>query len=231
MGGERTVAPAGVYETVIGLECHVELATATKMFCGCPNVFGAPPNTNVCPVCLGHPGTLPVPNEKAIEYIDPDRPGPRLPDRPALAVPPEELLLSGHAEELPDLPVRPAACASTGTSTSRSTDGPGDRHHPGPPRGGHREDHPRRGDGPHRRRRVRARRLQPGRGAAGRGGLRARHAHRRRRPAPTYRAAGDLEALGVSDVRMEEGSLRCDANVSVRPRGAPSSAPRSRSRT
>ena len=57
------------YETVIGLECHVELSTRTKMFCGCVNEFGAPPNTNVCPVCLGHPGTLPVPNEVAIEYI------------------------------------------------------------------------------------------------------------------------------------------------------------------
>src|SRR5438445_9071925 len=57
------------FETVIGLECHVELATQTKMFCGCRNEFGAPPNTNVCPVCLGHPGTLPVPNQKAVEYI------------------------------------------------------------------------------------------------------------------------------------------------------------------
>jgi aspartyl-tRNA(Asn)/glutamyl-tRNA(Gln) amidotransferase subunit B len=59
---------ATAYESVIGLECHVELSTATKMFCGCPNVFGAEPNTNVCPVCLGHPGTLPFPNERAIEY-------------------------------------------------------------------------------------------------------------------------------------------------------------------
>ena len=57
------------YESVIGLECHVELSTATKMFCACRNAFGAPPNTNVCPVCLGLPGSLPVPNERAIEYI------------------------------------------------------------------------------------------------------------------------------------------------------------------
>ena len=60
---------AETFESVIGLECHVELSTVTKMFCGCRNGFGAPPNTNVCPVCLGHPGSLPVPNEKAIEYI------------------------------------------------------------------------------------------------------------------------------------------------------------------
>ena len=56
------------YETVIGLECHVELSTRTKMFCGCENSFGAPPNTNVCPVCLGHPGTLPVANRTAVEH-------------------------------------------------------------------------------------------------------------------------------------------------------------------
>ncbi|MGZ4109809.1 MAG: Asp-tRNA(Asn)/Glu-tRNA(Gln) amidotransferase subunit GatB, partial [Actinomycetota bacterium] len=57
------------YETVIGLECHVELSTRTKMFCGCRNEFGAEPNTNVCPVCLGHPGALPVPNQAAIASI------------------------------------------------------------------------------------------------------------------------------------------------------------------
>src|ERR671931_1631056 len=57
------------YETVIGLECHVELSTRTKMFCGCKNEFGAPPNRNVCPICLGLPGSLPVPNEEAIASI------------------------------------------------------------------------------------------------------------------------------------------------------------------
>jgi len=56
------------YEPVIGLETHVELGTASKMFCGCPATFGAEPNTQVCPVCLGLPGSLPVVNATAIEY-------------------------------------------------------------------------------------------------------------------------------------------------------------------
>src|SRR5215467_1723778 len=56
------------YEAVIGLEIHVQLSTNTKMFCGCKLEFGATPNTLTCPICLGHPGTLPVPNEKAVRY-------------------------------------------------------------------------------------------------------------------------------------------------------------------
>src|SRR3981189_1040871 len=55
------------YEPVIGLEVHVQLATRTKIFCGCPTSFGAPPNTNVCPVCLGLPGALPVLSRHAVE--------------------------------------------------------------------------------------------------------------------------------------------------------------------
>ena len=55
------------YEPVIGLEVHVQLATATKIFCSCPTIFGAPPNTNVCPVCLGLPGALPVLSREAAE--------------------------------------------------------------------------------------------------------------------------------------------------------------------
>ena len=56
------------YETVIGLEVHVELATKTKIFCGCTTEFGGTPNTHTCPVCTGMPGSLPVLNKQVVEY-------------------------------------------------------------------------------------------------------------------------------------------------------------------
>src|SRR5260370_12327698 len=75
------------YEPVIGLEVHVQLATATKIFCGCPTSFGAPPNTNVCPVGLVLPSALPVLNRLAVELaIKPGLTPPRsIPPPPPLS--------------------------------------------------------------------------------------------------------------------------------------------------
>jgi len=69
VSGQTGVQTEESYEAVIGLEVHVELSTQSKMFCGCRNEFGAQPNTLVCPVCLGMPGTLPVVNRRAVEFL------------------------------------------------------------------------------------------------------------------------------------------------------------------
>jgi aspartyl-tRNA(Asn)/glutamyl-tRNA(Gln) amidotransferase subunit B len=209
------------WETVIGLECHVELSTATKMFCACANVFGAEPNTNVCAVCLGQPGTLPVPNHKAIEYIM--RIGlavgseiaphslfhrknyfyPDMPKNFQISQYDLPVCVGGHLDiELPD-----GSARTIGITRVHMEEDTGKTTHVG----------------------------ESGRIAGAdyslvdynRAGVPLvevvsepdmRSADEARAYLTELRAT--LEALGVSDVRMEEGSLRCDANVSVRPAGS-----------
>ena len=162
------------YEAVIGIEVHCQLKTASKMFCGCSNAYAdAPPNSHVCPVCLGLPGTLPTINRRAVEHVLAT--GVAIAARDAAGDPlgPQELLLSGPAEGLPDQPVRPAAGRERAPGV-RDERGPRhDPDHPGPPGGGHGQAHPL-----DRRRRPpgQPRRLQPvGRAADG-------DRHRARRP-------------------------------------------------
>ena len=183
------------------------------MFCGCELSFGDEPNVHTCPVCLAHPGVLPVPNEEAILYGAEDRRGARLRGRAALDLPPQELLLSRQPEGVPDQPVRHPDLL--GRAARRRA------HPPRPPRGGRGEDDPRRRVGPHPRLRRLAGRLQPRRHAAGRDRHRARPALGAAEAAAWARLLREtVRQLGVSDVNMEEGSLRVDANVSVRPAGS-----------
>src|SRR5207342_1710230 len=210
---------ADAYETVIGLECHVELSTDTKMFCGCRNEFGALPNSSVCPVCLGLPGSLPVPNEKAIESIV------RIGLALGSTIAPDSLF---HRKNYfyPDMPKDYQISqydlpACIGGRLQIEVDG--EQRTIGVTRVHMEEDT---GKTTHV-------------GAGGRIGQ-AEYAlvdyNRAGVPLvecvsePDLRSADDarayftelratLEALDVSDVRMEEGSLRCDANISTRRAG------------
>ena len=210
------------YEAVIGIECHVELKTATKMFCGCANVFGGEPNTKVCPVCLGMPGALPVPNEAALEAIVTTGLafGSEIPafskfDRKNYFYPdmPKDYQISQY-----DTPL-----TQGGTVTYWLE------------------------DGTHKSCRLTRIHLEEDTGKSSHAGSedgriagssytlidfnRAGVPLMECVSEPDLRSAQEavafLEALrrtlltlGVSDVKMEEGSLRCDANVSVRPIGA-----------
>ncbi len=100
-----SVAARARYEPVIGLEVHVQLLTVTKIFCSCSTRFGDPPNTNVCPVCLGLPGALPVLNRKAVEFAVLGGDGAELPHQRDFHLRPQELLLSRPAQGLPDFAV------------------------------------------------------------------------------------------------------------------------------
>jgi aspartyl-tRNA(Asn)/glutamyl-tRNA(Gln) amidotransferase subunit B len=208
------------FETVIGLECHVELATATKMFCGCPNEFGAPPNTNVCPICLGHPGTLPVPNEKAIEYTI----------KIGLALDCRILPRSLFHRKNYFYPDMPKNFQISQYDVPVCIDGHLDIQVEG-------ED---------RRIGITRVHLEEDTGKTAHAGATGRIAGAdyaledyNRAGVPLVEVVSEpdmrtpeearayltelravLESLGVSDVRMEEGSLRCDTNISLRPVGA-----------
>ncbi len=185
----RSTRPSTRYDPVIGLETHVELGTRSKMFCGCPTVFGADPNSAVCPVCLGLPGSLPVINRSAIEYTI--RIGlalncsiaswcrfarknyfyPDMPKNYQISQYDEPLCTDGWL----DVEVRRAALQH--------------RHRASPPRGGHRQVPACRGVRADSRGRLLARRLQQGRNSAGRGRHEADSRHRVRShpssPGPT----------------------------------------------
>ena len=215
--GDRGGRIVSDVETVIGLEVHAELATASKMFCGCPNEFGEEPNTNICPVCLGLPGSLPVLNEKAVEYAL------RVAEALHLHVPAESVfsrknyfypdMPKNYQTSQYDLPITidgwlDVDGARIGVTRAHLEEDTGKTSHMG--------------------------------GAAGRihdadfslvdynrAGVPLleivsepdiRSAEQAKRYVEELRAA--LLAIGVSDVKMEEGSMRVDANVSVRAAGS-----------
>src|SRR6478736_7117370 len=203
------------YETVIGLEVHCELATASKMFCGCPNEFGEEPNTNVCPVCLGLPGSLPVLNGTAVEYAL------RVAEALNLRVP-ERSVFSRKNYFYPDMPKNYQTSqydepitidgwleidgARVGITRAHLEEDTGKSQHVGV--GGRIHD---------------ADFSLVDYNRAGVPLLEIvsepdiRSAEQAKRYVEELRAT--LLAVGVSDVKMEEGSLRIDANVSVRPQG------------
>ncbi len=204
------------FEAVIGLEVHCELSTATKLFCSCPNEFGAEPNTNVCPVCLGLPGSLPVLNAQAVEAAL------RLAEALGFDVP-EQSIFARKNYFYPDMPKdyqisqyeEPVLAdgsidvdgATVGIERAHLEEDTGKTQHVG---GSGRitdadyslVDYNRAG--------------VPLLEIVSRPDIRS--AEQARGYVNELRAV--LQAIGASDVKMEEGSLRVDANVSVRPVGA-----------
>ena len=209
------MAEAG-WETVVGLELHCELSTSTKLFCGCRNAFGDEPNTNVCPVCLGLPGSLPVLNEQAVELAMRIGEALHCEVRPSLfhrknyfyPDMPKDFQISQYDEpinvdgwlELPD-------ATRIGVERAHLEEDTGKITHTG---GGGRIhdaayaliDYNRAG--------------VPLVETVSRPDLRS--AEQARAYVSELRAI--LVATGASDGKMEEGSLRVDANVSVRPTGS-----------
>src|SRR5713226_5774687 len=214
------------YEPVIGLEVHVQLLTRTKIFCGCSTRFGDPPNTNVCPVCLGLPGALPVPNKRAVEmamraslalnctvhdhsrfarknYFYPD-----LPKGYQISQYELPLATNGHLEiEVAGLPAQTGARKRIGITRLHLEEDAAKNLHEGFSQSATKAyiDYNRCGT--------------PLSEIVSEPDMRGTDAPKE---AHAYLTAlrQILLYTGVSDVNMEEGSLRCDANVSVRPRGS-----------
>jgi aspartyl-tRNA(Asn)/glutamyl-tRNA(Gln) amidotransferase subunit B len=202
------------WETVIGLEVHVQLKTRTKMFCGCPTTFGDPPNTNVCPVCLGLPGALPVPNAEAI----------RLATRAALALGCTVHERSVFARKNYFYPDLPKGYQISQFDQPLSTGGV--LHFESPERGRFgveiRRLHVEEDAGKSLHDRV------PGRTAVdlNRAGVPLAEivsGPDLRSPAEAREYLKTLRQVlvyaGISDCSMEQGSLRVDANISIRPAG------------
>jgi aspartyl-tRNA(Asn)/glutamyl-tRNA(Gln) amidotransferase subunit B len=203
------VASPTSYEMVVGLEVHVQLRTTTKAFCACSTAYGAPPNTNVCPVCLGLPGALPVLNARAVD----------LAVRAALALGcavQSESIFARKQYFYPDLPKgyqisqydRPLATAGalvTGDRTVRIT-----RVHLEEDAGKSIHD-----------RYPRESAIDLNRAGVPLIEIVSEPDMRSPAEAGRYLRAlkQTMEYIGVSDVNMEEGSLRVDANVSARPLG------------
>jgi aspartyl-tRNA(Asn)/glutamyl-tRNA(Gln) amidotransferase subunit B len=204
------------YEAVIGLEVHCELNTATKLFCSCLNEFGAGPNTHVCPVCLGLPGSLPVLNEQTVAFAlrFAEAVHLRVPSRSIFARKnyfypdmPKDYQVSQYEEPITVDGWIDVDGARIGIERAHLEEDTGKSTHVG---GGGRIHEAAYSLVDYNRAGV------PLMEIVSRPDIRS--AEQARAYASELRAV--LAAIGVSDVKMEEGSMRVDANVSVRPVGA-----------
>jgi aspartyl-tRNA(Asn)/glutamyl-tRNA(Gln) amidotransferase subunit B len=204
------------YEPVIGLEVHCELSTVTKLFCGCLNEFGAEPNTHVCPVCLGLPGSLPVLNEQTVEFAlrFAEAVHLRVPERSTFARKnyfypdmPKDYQVSQYDEPITIDGWIDVDGARIGLERAHLEEDTGKSTHVG---GGGRIHEAAYSLVDYNRAGV------PLMEIVSRPDIRSSEQAR----AYVSELRSVLEAIGVSDVKMEEGSMRVDANVSVRPVGA-----------
>ena len=200
------------FETIIGIEVHAELSTNTKMFCGCAREYGAETNTKTCPICLGHPGVLPKINEKAVE----------LAVRAAMALNCQVADQTKFDRKNYFYPDTPKAYQISQFDQPIGFDGFIDAEV----------------DGETKRFRIERVHLEEDAGKMNHTGANHSVVDFNRTGAPLIEIGSEadmrspkdavaylerlkevLQYAGVSDVKMEEGSLRCDCNISVRPYG------------